>query len=57
LPGVSNLAGISISLRAFDDSIREAYKTLFPGGPDKNEDQLDGNAPPPPPAQRSERGR
>jgi GNAT superfamily N-acetyltransferase len=41
LPGVSNLAGISISLRAFDDSIREAYKTLFPGDPDKSEDLLD----------------
>jgi hypothetical protein len=41
LPGITNQEGISISLRAFDDSIHQAYDTLFPGDPDKNADVLD----------------
>jgi hypothetical protein len=41
LAGVANHDGISISLRAFDDSVRHAYDTLFPGDPDKNADLLD----------------
>jgi hypothetical protein len=41
LPGVANHDGISVSLRAFDDSIRQAYESLFPGDPDKNADLLD----------------
>jgi hypothetical protein len=41
LPVVANHDGISISLRGFDDSIRQGYETLFPGDPDKNADLLD----------------
>lgn len=45
MPRVSNRAkaddGISISLRRFDDSILEAYQSLFAGDPDKQPDLLD----------------
>ena len=34
-------SGISISLRDFDDSIDEAYRTLFPGDPDKSAELLE----------------
>jgi L-amino acid N-acyltransferase YncA len=40
LPGVANHDGISISLCGFDDSIRQAYDTLFPSDPEKNADLL-----------------
>jgi len=33
--------GISISLRVFDDSIRQAYRALFPDDPDKSVELLD----------------
>jgi hypothetical protein len=32
---------IGVSLRGFDDSIRRAYESLFPGDPDKSFDMLD----------------
>lgn len=45
MPGVSDdplsIGEISVSLRHYDDSIRLAYETLFPGDPDKNSDLLD----------------
>ena len=34
-------SGISISLRPFDQSIREAYRSLFPDDPDKTSEMLD----------------